>query len=235
LQLVITAVAAYLLGSLSFARLVSGRLAPDVDPFKVTLPDPATGKTLTHHLPPRATTASMALGWQGGCLIAALDMAKALVPVLVLRYLYPTEYLHLVAAVFVVVGNNWPLYHGFRGGNGLSAIYGGLLAIDPLGMAITLSAGFVVGLIVFRSMLLTLVLPVLLLLPWFWWRTGDLWYVAYAVALLVLYFITVAADVKAYMPRDKDGAISERAAMEQMPMGRGMLKILDKLGLKKER
>lgn len=233
MQLVITAVGAYLLGSLSFARLVTARLAPDVDLSAVRVLDPKTGRT--YRRSPNATTASMALGWQAGCLIGILDMAKALGPIIVLRYLYPAEHLHLVAAVFAVVGNNWPIYHGFRGGSGLSAIYGGLLVIDPLGLAVTVSTGLLVGLIVFRSMLLTFVLPLLLLVPWFWYRTADTWYVAYAAAINVLYLITMVADVRAYLPKDKGAVISERAVMEQMPMGRGMLKLLDKLGLKKER
>ncbi len=83
--------------------------------------------------------------------------------------------------------------------------------------------------------MLTFVLPMLLLIPWFWYRTGNTAYVLFALALNAGYFITYIADVRQYLAMGKDRMITERMVMEQMPMGRGMLKMLDKLGLKKER
>jgi acyl phosphate:glycerol-3-phosphate acyltransferase len=230
--IIMAALSGYLIGALSFTRILTQKMSPDVDLSAIVVKDEKTGEV--YHRVPNATTASMALGWKAGCLIGVLDMAKSLVPVLVWRYLFPGEVYHLVAAVCAVAGNNWPVYYRFKGGSGLSAIYGGLLAIDPLGILVTVGGGFFVGMIVLRSMMLTFILPLLLLIPWFWYRTGDFAYVLYALGLNILYFTTFAVDIKEYLSKGKSNIISERAVMEQMPMGRGMLKMLEKLGIQKK-
>ena len=230
--LLLSALSGYLIGSLSFTRIITKTVSPGLDLSSIVVTDPATGEE--YQRLPNATTASMALGWRAGCIIGGLDMAKVFLPVLGWRLLFPGQDYHLVAAIFSVAGNNWPVYYRFKGGSGLSATYGSLLVIDPLGIMATVAAGFIVGMIVLRSMMLTFTLPMVLLIPWFWFRTGDIAYIMFAVALNIFYFINFALDAKKYLKKGKGKIISERAIMEQMPKGRAMLKILDKLGLKKK-
>jgi len=163
-----------------------------------------------------------------------LDMLKVFLPALALKLLFPGQYAFLFAAVFGLVGNNWPVYYGFRGGSGISAIYGGLLAVDPLAVPLTVIAGFVIGMIILRSMILAFVMPLLLLIPWFWFRTHDSAYLVYAVSVILLYAATLIPDIQKYLKARETAPVSERAVMESMPMGRGMLKMLNMLGLTKK-
>ena len=225
--------AGYLIGSVSFTRLITARLAPSLALSDIQVRDEKTGTV--YQRPPNATTASMALGWQTGMAISLLDMAKVIVPVILLRRFFPEHTYFLAAAVGALLGNNWPLYYGFAGGSGLSVIYGSLLVIDPLSVPVTVLGGLILGLFIFRSMLLTFVMPLLFLFPWFWFRTGSSAYMLFVMAMIGGYGVTLVKDIQGYLERGKGEVISERAVMEQMPMGRGMLKMLDKLGLKKER
>jgi len=77
------ALAGYLLGSISFARIavrLSGKPV-DIGHWEVRLPN---GETFTSDIV-SATSVRLALGPRYGCLVSALDMAKVAIPTLALR------------------------------------------------------------------------------------------------------------------------------------------------------
>jgi acyl phosphate:glycerol-3-phosphate acyltransferase len=230
--ILLSAAVGYLIGSLSFSRVLSKIISPDIDLHHFGYRD-EKNDIFVERLP-TATTVSMALGWKAGCFVSVMDMIKVFLPVLVFRWLYPDQYYFLIVAVFGLVGNNWPVYYRFKGGSGISAIYGGLLAVDPLAVPVTVFAGFLVGMILLRSMILAFVMPLLLLIFWFWFRTQDPAYVIYSTAIILLYAATLIPDILKYLKARESAPISERAVMETMPMGRGMLKMMDKLRLEKK-
>jgi acyl phosphate:glycerol-3-phosphate acyltransferase len=228
----LSAAAGYLIGSISFSRVFSKILSPDIDLKHFGYRD-EKNNVFVERLP-TATTVSMALGWKVGCIVSLMDILKVLVPAVGFRWLYPDQYYFLLVAVFGIIGNNWPIYYRFQGGSGLSTIYGGLLAVDPWAVPVTLIAGFVIGMILLRSMILVFLLPLLLLIPWFWFRTHDTAYLIYSITLILLYSATLVPDILKYLKARGTAPISERAVMESMPMGRGMLKMMDKLNLQKK-
>jgi len=120
------------------------------------------------------------------------DAAKAFIPVLALRMVFPDEPYALLCGVAVLVGHLWPVWHGFRGGGGNSSIMGMLLAIDPLALLVTHGAGVLAGRVV---PIIAFVAGVALTIPWFAWRNGigsaEMWF---AVAITVLY---IAPQVRA--------------------------------------
>ena len=79
----------YLLGSISFARLVARRVDRTVDVTYIVT-EVGDGVTFTSDAV-SATSVRMKLGKRYGLLVALLDMAKVAIPVLVLRVLYPGE------------------------------------------------------------------------------------------------------------------------------------------------
>lgn len=228
----LSAAVGYLVGSISFSRVFSKILSPNIDLKQFGYHD-EKNNVFVERLP-TATTVSMALGWKVGCIVSLMDILKVLVPALVFRWLYPDQYYFLLVAVFGIVGNNWPIYYSFKGGSGLSTIYGGLLAVDPLAVPVTVVAGFMIGMILLRSMILVFLLPLLLLIPWFWFRTHEIAYVIYSITLILLYTATLVPDILKYLKARGTAPISERAVMESMPMGRGMLKMMAKLNLEKK-
>lgn len=221
---VLSSLFGYLAGSFSFARIVAHFISRSTDLTKVVLKDEVTGAEYQRRA--SALTASMALGWKVGCLVSLLDMAKVALPVLALKLLLPDQPYFLIAAVAAVAGNNWPIFHRFRGGGGISAIYGGLLVIDPLAILVPAVVGLVLGLVVLRKLVLVFILSLLLIIPWLWWRFENPAYWIYAVVVNVMYQATIVAET---LPFLKPGArqMSDQEIMQQMPMGRGMLKMME--------
>ncbi len=131
------AVVGYLLGSISFAALLAGVFAPDVDLGHTEVTYPGGIKVVLTNV--SATTLSHAVSKPLGMVCGLLDMAKAAVPTLVLRLLYPEAHYFLVVAIATLVGHNWPLFNRFRGGRGFSPTYGSLLVIDWTSVPISFS------------------------------------------------------------------------------------------------
>lgn len=227
-----SALAGYLIGSISFARVFTHHFSQQTDLQEIAIIHQQSGETIQKR--PSAASVSMALGWKSGCAVSLLDMVKVTLPVLAVKLLLPDQPYFLVTATFAVLGNNWPVYYRFRGGAGISAIYGGLVVVDPLAVVVPALAGIFVGLLLVRSFLVMFLLSLLLVIPWLWFRFENPAYWIYAASVNILYLITMAIDTIPYL-RTKGPIMKERDVMAQMPMGRGMIKMMDFFRFQKPR
>jgi glycerol-3-phosphate acyltransferase PlsY len=218
----------YLIGSISFARLVTRFWAPGTDVTAFETPVDGTEERYKV-VSIGGNSVSSVLGAKAGMTVGILDILKIFLPTLMFKLLYPGRPAYmLLAAVAGVAGHIWPIYHRFHGGSGFSAIMGGLLVIDWLAVLISPIAGLLLGMIVFRNMIVASLSWLWLLLPWLWWRTeGDIRYVLYAVAVNVLFFLAMIPEVKTAMKYRREGKYLEYGlgTLKSNPMGRGMLKI----------
>lgn len=191
---VVAAVAGYLIGSVSFARLTMRVAAPGraIDDVRREV-EGATEDFEAAKV--SATAIREQLGARFGCLTAILDASKAAVAALVFLALFPDEPLYVVAAGGAIVGHILPVYHRFRGGGGLSTIYGAFLVIDWVGVVATaivaLAAGIAVG-----KVLVIRWSGIVLMIPWLWWRTGDPWMVGFAVVANLLFWTALIPELR---------------------------------------
>ena len=219
------ALGCYLIGSIPFSTIVSRLMAPGQQVLKQEL-DLVDTEEKYRVTTTGALTASMSLGARGGCLIGFLDMAKAAVPVFAVRLAYPGELYLLVAAVACMAGHNWPIFNRFRGGRGISTLYGGLLFVDTLGAFVVASAGLLLGLFVVRDFLAVYIAGAVLLIPWMWLRTGSESYVLYAIAVNVVFLVGTIPDLRQWIRMRKQGQMGLKFTAELTPMGRGLLKMM---------
>jgi glycerol-3-phosphate acyltransferase PlsY len=160
--------AGYLIGSVSVARIVFARLKPGEKPALIRTPTTDGQAELVAHSI-GATNVMIAFGPRWGLLTTALDIAKALLPTLLLRLAFPLASYHLVCAVAVLIGHLWPVWYRFVGGGGNSCVIGMLLAISPLGFLATHAASMLIGRL---FPMLSFLAGVALMIPWFAWRNG---------------------------------------------------------------
>jgi len=134
----------------------------------------------------------------------------------------------LIAAVGGVLGHIWPIYYRFHGGSGFSAIMGGLLVIDWLAVLVSPIAGLLIGMLIFRNMIVATLSWLWLLIPWFWWRfDGDPIYISYTVVVNLLFVLAMIPEYRTAMKYKQEGKYIEYGlgALKANPMGRGMLKM----------
>ncbi len=78
-----------------------------------------------------ASNAMLLMGWKAGILVALHDIGKAVVAVLVARYLFPNlPYAGVAAGVASVLGHIFPFYLKFKGGKGFASFVGRVLALN---------------------------------------------------------------------------------------------------------
>ncbi len=127
-----------------------------------------------------ATNVLRALGKGWGLFTLVIDALKGLVPVLLFPMVaekitgrVQTSELSLLCGVLAVMGHNWPVYLGFKGGKGVATSTGALVGLAPW----CALAGFGVWLFVFLST-----------------RYVSLASISAAVAICVLAWVTTMKD-----------------------------------------
>jgi glycerol-3-phosphate acyltransferase PlsY len=137
LALPLALIAGYLIGSLSFAVIIS-RVMGLADPRSYGSKNPGATNVL------RSGNKAAAL------LTLAFDALKGYVPVLLVLVFGPRFGLGSDAAAFVglaaFVGHLWPVFFHFKGGKGVATAAGVLMAVNPwLGLATLLSFAIIVA------------------------------------------------------------------------------------------
>ena len=114
---VILIIAAYLIGSVNFSILLS-RLISGQDIRKS-----GSGNA-------GATNMLRTYGKKMGVITLLLDVFKGIAVILICRLLKVEKEWEYVSAVFVILGHNFPLYFGFKGGKGVATSLGAVLMLN---------------------------------------------------------------------------------------------------------
>lgn len=172
-------IAAYLIGSLSFAVIVSKYYGMD---------DPRTYGSGN----PGATNVLRSGKKKAAALTLLGDALKGLVAVVLARCLQDALNLSDITitavAVAALVGHMWPLFFGFKGGKGVATALGVLLALSPA-TALVCAAIWLVMAFGFKvSSLAALAATVAAPLVAFWLMPSPSWaWATVVIAVLVLY------------------------------------------------
>jgi glycerol-3-phosphate acyltransferase PlsY len=197
----------YLLGAVSFARIIGRIVIPDEDLRQLEVPIEGSER-MFHATSISATTIRVKAGPKYGCLTSILDMVKAFAPTLALRLLFPGQPYYLFCAASAVAGHNFPVYYGFRGGRGISPIYGGLFVIDWLAIPAATVVGGVVTTLVVRFVPLMYLGVTLMLIPWFWFRYGDWPHMLYAGVVNVCFWTASIPELREFLHHRRQGDFS---------------------------
>jgi acyl phosphate:glycerol-3-phosphate acyltransferase len=226
----------YLLGSISFTRVVGRFVAPGADLTEDTLiPSTDDSRPLRLHAVSATTLGNRAGPW-AGVTAGILDVLKVLLPTLAFRFLYPDQVYFLLTATAGMVGHIWPIYYRFKGGRGLSAAYGGFLAIAPLGAIVTWLVGTLLGLLVIRDGMVTFIGWMWLMIPWLWFTTHDWRFLLFGLVINILFVVALIPEIKVYAQYRKEGiALSFEEGLQTTHMGRGLYKMAIRLSLLKEK
>ena len=137
LKYLLIAVICYFLGNISTGLLI-GKLTAQID-----IRQHGSGNAGT-------TNVMRTLGWVPSLLTLAGDVLKAVLAVVIGRSI-AGEIGWIVGAVAVLLGHNWPVLFGFKGGKGMACSLGIILATEPL-FALTVLAVQVLVLVITRYM-----------------------------------------------------------------------------------
>lgn len=121
--------ACYLVGSVSGAYILSRVF------FHKDIRDEGSGNAGT-------TNAVRVMGKKLGYTTFAIDVLKGVVAMALLAPMLD-ESIRLFAALFVVLGHDFPFYLGFRGGKGIATTFGSYTTLQPLWGSVAAVAGVI--------------------------------------------------------------------------------------------
>jgi glycerol-3-phosphate acyltransferase PlsY len=136
-----------------------------------------------------AANAFRELGPRVGILVGIVDAGKGALIVLVAQAFNMSLAVVMLAGLAAVIGHNWPVYLGFRGGRGVSTTIGILAALVTLPMLI-LALPTLLILIVRKNVTLSMAFLFIMLPLVDWWLRVSPVLIAYGVALPALAGIT---------------------------------------------
>ena len=116
MKIFVTILLSYLLGCFSSAYFL-GKMSKNID-----IRNYGSGNA-------GATNALRVLGKKMGALTFALDILKGIIAILIGRTIFGF-YGSLLAGIFVVLGHNYPVFLGFKGGKGVATSFGVLLMLN---------------------------------------------------------------------------------------------------------
>jgi len=115
----------YLLGSFPAAYLIA-KYRKGIDIREVGVRNMGAGNVMRE------------VGMWEGAVIAVADIGKGSATIFIAQMLSVSQPWLLVAGLAAILGHNFPVYIGFRGGKGVSTLIGVFLVLSPLVMGITL-------------------------------------------------------------------------------------------------
>ena len=110
-----------------------------------------------------------------------------------------------------------------------------MLVISPVGVIVTAVGGLLLGLFVFRNVVVLYLAGLWLMIPWLWFTTYDLWYFTYGIIVNVLFFIAMIPEIRTVREYQKRGIGTDVAVgMDMTPMGRMMNKMMNRTSSMKQ-
>ena len=194
----------YFIGAISFTRIIGRYVLPGEDVSKAEIPIKGSDKKFQLSSF-GATSIRAKAGPKYGCLTSGLDMVKVALPTLAFRLLYPEMNYFLITAAAGMAGHNFPVYYGFKGGRGMSPLYGGLLVVDWMAIPVATIVGLNIGFWIIRYAFLAYCGVVLTLIPWFWFRFGDMPHLIYALSVNLFFWLASIPDLRLYRDYKRAG------------------------------
>ena len=180
--LILSCILSYLLGSVSSGILVS-KLAkgPDLR----TVGSKNTG----------ASNVQRTMGWKYGLITFFVYVLKGVLSCLIAELLTGDHMAALPAGLCCVIGHNWPVFFGFKGGKGVATTGGVMLYCFPI-PALFCIAGTIALIAAFRYISLgSLFMVVSFAIASFFFSNGNLWIILWAFTLMVMCVIRHHANI----------------------------------------
>jgi len=166
-----------------------------------------------------ASNVTIVLGLKWGFVTFLIDFLKAIIAVLITRFLFPDNTTAIfLSGTFAVLGHIFPVFLGFRGGKGIASLLGMYLAFDwRIGLiiaAIQVIISLITDYVAVGSIVLYLILPVLV------------YYFGYSTEIIVITILLMILGlykhypniqkikggkergIKSVLPSDNDGSAS---------------------------
>lgn len=157
-----------------------------------------------------ASNTVISIGWKWGVLVAILDILKAIISILIIKYLFEISYLEenifllYLNGLFVILGHDFPFFMGFRGGKGAASLLGMLIGIDYRLGILGFLVIFLVTVVTDYIALGTLCLNLFLVLSAIYLKSGIASIIASLVIMIIGFYLHIP-NIKSIIKKEEKG------------------------------
>ncbi|HEY50351.1 MAG TPA: glycerol-3-phosphate acyltransferase [Dehalococcoidia bacterium] len=148
-----------------------------------------------------AANAYRQLGPKTGIIVGLIDAGKGALAVLIAQAASLPLLAVLATGAAAVIGHNWPVFIGFRGGRGVNTTIGVFLVVLTKPMLI-LGGPAILALLLRRNVTLACAVLFIPLSPICWWLGNPAPLISYSIALPVLIGFTHLIRTRRQVPRE---------------------------------
>jgi acyl phosphate:glycerol-3-phosphate acyltransferase len=221
----------YLLGSISFARIIFRSATRGSDLEFYSEPIEGTDEKFETDFV-SASLVNKRIGAKYGCLTSIADMLKVALPTLVAKLLFTSEPYFLIIPIFGILGHYLPVYYNFVGGRGETIMMGAMLVVNWIGTLIVFAASTILGFIT-GSVIVLRYAGYFLMIFWLWHHYGDNRYGLFMFLLYGLFWFSMRKEIALLIVLRKKGLWNDtnEQLSEKMFMGRQIGRAIDKYSI----
>lgn len=227
LLVLICSLIGYLLGSISFARIVYRNVTKGKDLEFYSEPIEGTDEKFNSDFV-SATLVNKRIGAKYGCLTSLADMLKVALPTLIVKLVFTSEPYFLIIPIFGILGHYLPVYHNFIGGRGETIMMGAMLVVNWLGTIIVFAVSTILGFVT-GSVIVLRYAGYFLMIFWLWHHYGDYRYGLFMFILYGLFWFSMRKEIALLVTLRKKGLWNDtnEQLSEKMYMGRDIGRAID--------
>ena len=231
LLILICSVTGYLLGSISFARIIYSRVTKGKELEFYSEPIAGSDEKFDSDFV-SASLVNKQIGAKYGCLTSVADMLKVALPTLAAKLLFTSEPYFLIIPLFGILGHYLPVYHNFIGGRGETIMLGAMFVVNWFGTIIVNIASTILGFIT-GSVVILRYAGYFLMIFWLWHHYHDYRYGLFMFLMYSLFWFSMRKEIALLIKLRKRGLWNDtnEQLSEKMFMGRGVGRAIDKYSL----
>jgi glycerol-3-phosphate acyltransferase PlsY len=234
LLILIISVVGYLVGSISFTRIIGKIVIPNIDLERSTVKVEGTNEFFTFRSV-SATTIRAQAGAKYGIIASVLDALKALIPIIIVSNLLNSEIYSFILSIAIIFGHDFPIYHRFKGGRGVSCLIGSLIVFDWPSIPITLVSSLLIGLFLIDDAFFAYLSMPAYLIPWTILASGGIDFISYSLIINAIYWGALTPEIREYQKfRRTEGYKKAKKARHERTKKK-ISKFFAKIGFKKEK
>ena len=161
------------------------------------------------------------VGKFAGVMVIIIDIGKGALAAYLADKLSDHIFIPLLAVVFAVIGHNWMIYIGFKGGKGVSTFLGGLLYLSPITFPFLYLLFVPIAMFILKDSYLATTFAFFFFSFFLWVYERSFWWLIFGLLVTIVYSIKSYSLLKTYYT-EKRRDISPAVKKIFKPFFRGM-------------
>jgi len=138
------------------------------------------------------------VGKFAGVMVIIIDIGKGALSAYLASKLSNHIFIPLLAVVFAVIGHNWMIFIGFKGGKGVSTFLGGLLYLSPITFLFLYLIFVPIALFILKDSYLATTFGFFFFSFFLWIYKGSFWWLIFGILITIVYSIKSYDLLKSY-------------------------------------